>query len=200
MRCGLALALTWSLVAGSASAQRLTHRPCGLPRVTDSTFTLGPSADSLWSDGVATYANKGGTGCYTVDIKVPSDAPQSGLGRTVRFEAGARVSGLGWKLGSNFSIPDIPELCGVYPPYGPDPQYQQTMTIYRRRPREVEFTLIGSKVTEGVWEFTTCRLDLPHWDFPQPTVGTDVYRVAVKVKAGKYWRPVRIRATRLPAR
>jgi hypothetical protein len=186
MHRGLAFVLIWSVVAGPASAQRLTP-PCALSRMPDSTFTLGTGADSVFSDGATTYTEKGGTGCYTVDIKVSS---------AVRLAAGARVSGLGWKLASDFSVPDIPELCGVYPAYGTEPQYQQTTTIYRRRAREREFVLIASKATQGVWEYTTCRLDLPHWDFPKPIAGTDTYRVAVKVKAGKYWRPVRIKATR----
>jgi hypothetical protein len=97
-------------------------------------------------------------------------------------------------------MPDIPELCGVYPPLGSSPQYQQTTTIYRRRPREREFTLLASKLTTGTWSYTTCELELPHWDFQQPAEGTDVYRVAIRVKAGQYWRPVRIKASRVPNR
>jgi hypothetical protein len=174
------------------------QRPCSPAAPLDSVFTIGPSTEAVWSDGVATYADGGG--CYTVDFKVSNAAPAPGLTGTIRFEAGARVSGPGWKLGEHFSIPDVPELCGVYPPLGPSPQYQQTTTIYRRRSGEREFTLLASKLTTGTWGYTTCTLELPHWDFQQPLRGTDIYRVAVRVKAGQYWRPVRVKAARLPTR
>jgi hypothetical protein len=194
MRLGSALALTWSLVGPlTLSAQR----PCGPAAPLDSVFTIGPSTKAVWSDGLATYADGGG--CYTVDFKVTNAAPEPGLTGTIRFEAGARVSGVGWNPGEHFSIPDTPELCGVYPPWGPSPQYQQTMTIYRRRSGERTFTLLGSKITTGTWAYTTCTLELPHWDFQQPLRGTDIYRVAVRVKAGQYWRPVRIKAARPPS-
>lgn len=194
MRIRLAFALGWSVVLSEAAS---AQRPCAAGRMVDSSFTIGPATPAVWSDAPATYADNGG--CHAVDFKLSSDPPAAGLTGTIRIQAGARVYGLGWKLGT-FSIPDIPELCGVYPPWGPSPQYQQTTTIYRRRYGEREFTLLGSKLTTATWIYTTCKLDLPYWDYQQPIRGTDVYRVAVRVKAGQSWRPVRIMATRLASR
>src|SRR5688500_17995402 len=194
MRLGLVFALGWSVVVSEAAS---AQRPCGTGRVVDSMFTIGPATPAVWSDAPATYADEGG--CYAVDFKISSDPPAAGLTGTIRLQAGARVSGLGWKLGTDFSIPDIPELCGVYAPLGPSPQYQQTTTIYRRRSGEREFTLLSSKLTTATWSYTTCQLTLPYWDYQQPLRGADVYRVAVRVKARQYWRPVRVKATRLPS-
>jgi hypothetical protein len=205
MRPWLGFAFACSLAADMAQGQERTapqfptlwSKPCGLPALPDSTFTLDAGAASLWSDGAATYAGKSGS-CYTVDFKIPRDDPKSGLSRTVRIEAGARASGLGWITGGDFSIPDALELCGVYLPQQP-PAYRQTTTVYRRRAREAEFRQVGSKITEGVWQYNACRLDLPHWALRLPVAGTDVYRIAVRVQIkGKYWVPVRVKATRLP--